>query len=541
MLHISPKTQVLISLEPGIIVGRVVRGIRVIRTHHASFSLSEWASILENGLTALDEPLERIVTRLGVSPGAEATVVFECPTALAEFYSIGTGGLEAINAARLAAAERLGLPANSPCVGVQRLGRFKVGDERLSTQFIITAVPEAELIKVYRWTERANLNCRGVIPASAMLLDSLATRLLNTHSPEAVNLVHVDRCRSAVGSGNENGISMLRTFQVGTAHMAEAIMRASTVESKRLTPIPFDRAHAMLTEMGLPHQGHDYDEALSARVVLPYLQPVLQKFSVELKQSFRKLLRDSRMAQLNLQLTGPGATIDRLDTTLAGALDADVTRLQGPVAQRSGADVWADSHSRHLVLRSLADDAQRRVRGLGKAAIAGTIIAGLVVLGQLGAQARRIQMLDRSLAANAAEVAQTRQFRQLCTQAADTQARIGVARDLVETFVSDQPRWDSAIREVASMSTGVLSLTEIRGDFDERGASLILSGLSDAQSEPSPLSGFIAQLQQSPLFSAVEVTSRRLIEIDGKASHQFRLRLQLVRLPIQNLHAEADR
>lgn len=540
MLHLSPKPQVLISLEPGMLVGRVLRGVRVVRTHHSSFGHADWPAIWENNLAPLDEALERIVTRLGMSPGSEACVVFEASGALAEFQSIGTGGFEAMSAARLAAAERLGVSVDSPCLAVRRLGRATGEDGRVSTQFIVAGAGESELQKVSRWIERAHLRCRGAVPTSAMLLDALAMRLLSWGGEGDLHLFHIDRCRSVVGSGSKRGVTMLRTFEVGMTHLAEAIMRAAASGEGMRSGVGLERAQAVLMEKGLPQPGQAFDEesGLAARAALPYLQPVLQRIFVELKQSFRKALREGRDGQTLIEMSGPGAAIAGLDSAIARALDAEVTRPSGAVGEQGASEAWADCASDRLLLHTPAEMAERRGRSMRRAAIAGALLAGCVVGAEAMVQAREIASLKGQIAGNAARVTEVQRFGATCQHAVRLENEISTARGLVNSFAGEQPDWRAMLREIAISAEGRVVLTEIRGSSDEGQASLTIAGLADANVEPSPLSELIGQLQASALVQDVQVVSRRLIELDDKASHQFRLQITAQRAPVQQLRAE---
>ncbi|KAA0215995.1 MAG: hypothetical protein DYG94_09890 [Leptolyngbya sp. PLA3] len=543
MLHLSPKPQVLITLEPGMLVGRVLRGVRVVRTHHASFGQADWAAIWENNLADLDEALGRIVARLGLSPGSEACVVFESAGALAEFQSIGAGGFEATAAARLAAAERLGVSADSACLAVRRLGRAVGEDGRAKTQFIVAGAGENELQKVYRWAERAHLRCRGAVPTSAMMLDALATRLLGWRGDEDLNLCHIDRCRSVVGSGSRRGITMLRTFEVGLTHLCEAVIRAgASLEGGRGGGIAFDRAQAVLIEKGLPQAGQVFDEesGLASRAVLPYLQPVLQRIFVELKQSFRKALREGQDGQVRIEVSGPGATIGGLDVAIARALDAEVVYLNGAMGEQGVSETWADWASDRLLLHTAAEMAERRGRVLRRAAIAGALVAGCVVGAEAMVQAHQISSLKGQIGDNAARVSEVRQFGTMCQSAVRLETQIDTARDLISSFQGDQPAWSALLREIALSAEGKVVLTEIRGVSDEKNASVVIAGLADAAVEPSPLSELIGQLQASALVGEVQVVSRRLIELDDKTSHQFRLQITAQRAPVQQLRAEVE-
>ena len=525
------------------LVGRVLRGVRVVRTHHTTFGVSDWASLWEQDLQSLDESLQRIVTRLGVAPGADARVIFEAPGAVVEFQSIGTGGHEAVSAARLAIAERLGVSVDSPCIGVRKLGRSKGGDGRNSTQVLVAGVNETELLKAYRWIERAGLHCCGAVPTSAALLDSLATRLLSFTDTTPINLFHIDRCRSALGTGNSQGITMLRAFDVGVVHMTEVVMRAAAGgDSAKSIAMTFDRAQSILLESGLPQHGKPFDEqsGLSARAVMPLLQPVLQRFSVELKQSLRRVRRETQSGEVQVQLSGPGAAIQGIEDAVAGSMDIDLVRPTRADSSQSTTETWADSSTNHLVLRTVADEVERRGGILRRAAMAGALLAAGFVGGEALLQVRQLQQIERAIVNNSAHVAQVRQLRSLCDDAHTLETSVTKARDIVNTFVGEQPDWNCSLREVALAAKERVSLTEIRAESEQLGAFLIIAGLAPASEVDSPLAGFVERLRASPLVEDVEVTSRRLIEIDSETLHQFRLRIRLMRILVQEIHEEVD-
>lgn len=541
MLHLSSKPQVLISLEPGMLVGRVLRGVRVVRTHHSTFGVADWASLWEQDLQSLDETLQRMVTRLGVAPGSHACVIFEAPGAVVEYQSIATGAREAVAAARQGVAERLGIAPDSPCIGVRKLTRAKDGEGRAVTQLLAAGVHEAELLKVYRWVGRAGLQCSGAVPTSAALLDGLATRLLSSKDPTPTYVFHIDRCRSALGSGNAQGITMLRAFDVGLVHMVEAVIRAaSSSESGPAKAMSFDRAQAILLETGLPRNSASFESqsGLSVRAVMPTLQPVLQRFSVELKQSLRRVLRDNQFRGVRVLMSGPGAGIPGIDLALGESLEIDLIPAADGNTSRSIAETWADSSTNDLVLRTLAHEVERRNGMLRRAAMAGALLAAAFVGGEALLQTHRLRRVEREIASRAVQVEQVRQLRDLCERARTLEGSISTARDIIGTFVGDQPDWSTSLHEVALAARGLVSLTEIRAEAERNGAFLTIAGLAPASEADSPLNSFLEQLRSSALVEDVEVASRRLIEMDEENLHQFRLKVRLVCTPEQQIHEE---
>src|SRR5690606_4687241 len=104
------------------------------------------------------------------------------------------------------------------------------------------------------------------------------------------------------------------------------------------------------------------------RAVLPLLQPVLQRIFVELKQSFRKVLREGRDGQTLIEMSGPGAVIEGLDAAIARAVDAEILRPTGPMGEQGASETWADWASDRLLLHTPAEMADRRCRSLRRAA-----------------------------------------------------------------------------------------------------------------------------------------------------------------------------
>ncbi|RMH14685.1 MAG: hypothetical protein D6695_00545 [Planctomycetota bacterium] len=533
----------MISLEPGLLVGQVVRGVRVVRSQQASLGVSDWSSVWENELESLDGALERLVARLGIPPQTEAQVICEAPDSMTEFQSISARQSEAITAARLAVAERMSMSVDSPCIAVHPLARAKGEDGRPMTQVIVTAIEETTLEHIYRWVERAGLCCGGCVPASAVMLERVAARLKADSSRDCLHVLHVGRCRSVVGSGSENGIQLLRTFEVGVAHLVEAVVRASQLaESGKATPLNFEKAQAILFESGLPTPEAEFGEGcgLEARTVLPLLQPVLQRISVEVKQSFRRVARSRRLSEIPITLTGPGALIERLGQCLSNMVDMEVHAAATRSEVVSAEETWVASSRSSLVLRTTRHEAERAGSQLRRAAIAGAIATSMLVGGQALLQTQTMGQLHAAIDAQSSTLAEVRAFRSLCEQASSTSQSIETARSIVADFVGEQPDWSAAITEVALAARDRVILTDLRADIESGRSAMLLSGTADAseKAEESPLSDFLESLRSSPFVEDVEVVSRRLIEIDDQALYQFRVNVELIGMRDSLVHGE---
>ena len=536
------KAKILIGLEPGRLTVSVVRGGAIVRTSSEHLSPVDWAGHWEQGLRTLHEPLERAMARVRAEPGDRAVILFESPQSTAEMMEVPARGSEAVHAARLAISDRVQVAADSPCIAVRALGEVSDSAGVRRSQLIVVASEESVVQRLTEWAERVSLRVIGIVPASGALLSKLADDAARHLSRgEDARLFAIDRHRTVVVSVREGRMQVLRTFEVGVQHIVESLVKGSqSSEAGRAAGITPDRAYELLMQHGLPHSANEsanYGE-LDMRSVLPLLQPVLQRLYVELRQSFRLSGRHVSTSGVVLKMAGAGCEIPGLSAIIADALNVEVETIEGSSADAL-ASAWLSSKAAtSLRLTSLMTLHEQTVTRVRKCSLIGAGLGVALLGGQIAWTGMQMRAIDTAHVAGEADLDRCELFAVMSSEAATTKLDIVKARGIIDQYRGNQPDWQACLTEVALAGEARVGLIELRGMIEDRTPVIVVSGVADAGNEGADLNEFIRVLTASALVRNVEVVSRRLMEVDGHESHQFRLRIVLESVDFTRLHAE---
>ena len=131
---------------------------------------------------------------------------------------------------------------------------------------------------------------------------------------------------SVFALGNIDSLHFVRTVPVGTEKIVEALSRIpNTVDGMSNAKISADDAQALLIRSGIPtHEDwQDKPTGLDARAIMPWIHPVLQKLTIEAKQSLRLGADEQTRASMQFMICGPGSQITGIADFLAKGIGID--------------------------------------------------------------------------------------------------------------------------------------------------------------------------------------------------------------------------
>jgi len=166
------------------------------------------------------------------------------------------------------------------------------------------------------------LTVERLIPAEAVsLADSVRLATAPTVADEVTALVwigeHSTSLAVGVGSGADRRLLFVRTVNSGTESLAEVLCRplrrARAAAHAQIITLPHDAARKMLLAVASPRERPDpRPSEPPGSSLLPHLQPVLQRLSIEIKQSLRFGVTEADRPKVRIRLAGPGAAIPGL-------------------------------------------------------------------------------------------------------------------------------------------------------------------------------------------------------------------------------------
>jgi len=521
-----------VSLEPNAVSGSWIAQDGETRRASICLCKADWSDAWKSGLQDYDQALNELKNRLGVPRGVGVLVAFESETSVSEAQAIPDGDIQnALTSMRLAMCERLSLSRRSESVCAKRLFTASRGNSKNPGIAIVAASSDMDVDSIQAWIERSGLQCAGIVPTGALLLNDVA-RASKSGLADGLRIVlHVDNYRCSLCVMMDGRAELLRTFEIGLNNLGEAIIRAadSSAKQNQLMNIQACVLEHLQTH-GIPQRDMDYiaELGLSSNSVLPLLQPVLQRLCVEVKQSLRMVVRRSGGAIARFDLRGPGASVPRLRDAIAQSIDADVgsegvlkedMTVEGCL-HRGG---WRD-----LALSSAKVQTAEGYSRFRRAIACGAILGLVALAGETVHYLKTSADLDSQIESMNQQLQQVRDFRTISETAVEMDARLGKGHALLDEFLGSQPYWNAVLTAITKSAQSSVELTEIRGIGDRSDASVLIYGVADASTGSTALADYIEKLNTCSLGNSVEVESRLLIELDKNPVYQFRLRMTLI-------------
>lgn len=536
--------RVILDLSRGMLEAVLVSGSRVVRAYAEPFDAETWDEAWSHGLRPLDGALATALGAIGAKK-ALVTVLYQSPDTAVEIYSYPTDARSAVGAAALALADAVSFPLAENPSALCLLGRDGPCEKRQS--HVLGAADHAKSSEsIVSWLERAGCRPLRIIPSDAVMLASLYKRVMEHPEPGLTFVLHLGEHSSAFAAGDGEALQFVRRVDLGLEMLVEAMMRPIAARGARDAEVTLDRGEAreLLFRMGVPKPEDVYDEsrALTGADLLPAMQPVLQRYIVEAKQSMRFGLSDANRSRASLLITGPGAAVPGLDRVFTSELERPTivcAQGEGFIPGMPGAP--------GTVLRAALDGGAPAIDLLPSRVVEriafSRIQSGLLVG---SAAAAAILAMDAGLAISTLNRVDTemaaiepaaRQARLIAASRAEAEAvALSVERTLAQIAeeMGARPHWRAFLLELSRSTPESVRLTEISADASQATAVCRLRGhaLNPGGVETRDLiTGYIESLTALPLVAGVEIGATQRIIMEGRDAQQFELAVSLVGSP----------
>jgi Tfp pilus assembly protein PilN len=553
------RDPILISLSPSSLRVGVIVGNQIARVERVAADARN-DEVWKASLRPLDDALRSVLSTLNARPGSPALILYHGPRSVAEVFSVpGTGSAAA-------SAVELYLNQNLPNASTEWLTNYHLladgtsdSSQRHSQQgtpqpsgartTALTYADSSDDADVLAgWVRRAGLEVQGVLPAKAAMLRAglQVPETCKLDQPDAAPrvFIHLGEHAMTLTAWQGKRLLLARCADVGYSLLVDAILRSAKLLPKSEH---FSREHATRTlfASGLPQRGQVVDHALhlSGDAVLPLMQPAMQRYVVETRQTLRFGMLEGDAARASVQLIGPGAGIPGLPDALSLALDLHV-QISEDAAKP--AEALGEEHVGDLALAL-------ELRGQSGWFVPGSVqilqtsrrmarsvrMGAAVALLTLAALAARTHLAERSLRPAIATLQE--QADQIDAEIRAAAAMQQKARDLeaivsiTDQAIATRTNWRAALGVLSrSMPAGV-ELTDIAGDFRSADAAgrpaLTIRGRADSIAG-DPVSKLLDTLSASPIVSNARVVSSRA-GADGEREFAIILELKGVNAPGQ--------
>lgn len=558
-------------LELAVVSGSSVQQRRVER-YNPPAPGTDWAETLRTRHATL----QGWVSELGLR-GSPATVLFTSPTAVASLpacpAAAGAAGIQ--RAAVLALAESAGYPiADNPVStailftdarAIEKPGQAGAGGAggaggapQKMAHTLCAVETDANCSLLSNWIASCGLTPARLLPATAAPIARLVERTARK-SKAAGDTLHstlwFGEHESFFIVGDNAGIVLFRALSVGIENIVEALLRPITPRSGESggpdatprEPITIDRAAArtLLDRSGVPLPADVIDErnGFTGASVLPLMNSVLQRFSVEIKQSLRFGLSDKQRAAVAVTVDGPGARLPRIDAALSQLCGVAVSVPQretpAPAGERSSStcgniDAVIQTPAPAITLLPAAtQQAQIKTRArrslwTGVAVSAAMVAAyGGWVYTELSASLARADAL-RAQAEHATRADEAERA------ASAASARAKAANAYVSRAVGSSPDVAAVLALLGDATDAKTSLESVDIREAETGWVCHINGLMQAGDDKAfadAVKTYTENLARSPLVAGVKLGAAARTKMGDIEAHRFDLTIELVEVP----------
>lgn len=548
------RSTLVIELSPTRLEAAVVRAGKIDRSACIRHELSNWESDWPAAIESLSGVLRDLVTSLNAA-GMPAIVLSASPASVTSVHSCiaSAGRPAAMSAATLALGNVFGAALDQhphALVPFFTDAEPQPGGQRM--RHILTAAERDDTCEsLAQWVESAGARFLGAMPAPA--IDALtAARELNAMNEECIIAVcRMGEHQSALAVGSRKSIRFVRPIVLGTEAFVDALTRPIHRQTPGAEPIRLsrDEARSVLERFGIPDPSAAIDPArgIDGKALLPLLQPALQRFAVEIKQSLRFGLSESERNDALLMLSGRGLPIPHLQDILRRLTAPADAEPHACSAQSTRAcstahgTIEAFLHHRAelpLLLPSRRDQGVtlRRTRSALRVGIA----AALVLVGVEGAATwlEHATLQQQTLPATQAEAS------------AAISGSIAAAREkqrglesLLRTHLGGDAPLAPWLSAVATAAVNRVHLSSIETKRAETGCLATIRGitLAAAPNSPDPLRQFISEVEACPVVNKLNLSHAQRSQGETENVQEFEIELHFVDLPhvvLQQARAE---
>jgi Tfp pilus assembly PilM family ATPase/Tfp pilus assembly protein PilN len=490
----------------------------------------EWAA----GVRRAAPALRKTVEDLGLQ-GSKAIVLYRSPTQAVQLANLDMQSRsQAIDAAVLGCLDALPYSDMAAVCQATVVGK-DVSDKGGRTHVLVAADRDDIAASIVHMVEESGLRVTSTTPIEAGILGKLAGDVLKRNEGRS-GMLYIGE-ESSFFLIHENG-NLLFDRRVGLSLevLASALTRPIHLASDD-KPIELDLATAyrILTEHGIPSgdQIIDDEHGLRGDQIIPLLQPVFERFMIQLRQSLRFDVPEDQRAHFPFVLSGPGSTLNGLAALLEVELGVQVTcdprysEFDVSEPGSNGSELMDAAERRSMLTRvnllPLSLGHARRIAQLRRWLWAG-VAAALVFVGfqsmDVSKQINEASAQSYDLERRMSEVQPLRDASSKVLQMTVAMGRLEQA--IVENVGAKVP-YGKVMQELGRLTPDNVRITGISSTHDEVRTVCTVAGYAFSGPDGSPmrLEAFVDRLRQSPLFTSVVLGTVQVGAIAGVEGQHF--------------------
>ena len=541
---LNPRS-VAVALLPDRIDVVVRKRNTVVAARRIPITLGTDPNTWAKGVREAADDLRDVVVEFGVVR-APTAVVYTSPTQAVDLVSLKLDSAsQARAAAILGCMETIPYPFDAAVVEATVVGRDRAEDNA-RIHVVVAADRQDVTGAIVEMTEAAGLEFQSATPIAATIIARLAGRALR-NLPTERGWLYVGDHGSFFVVGGRGILRFGRAITIGLETLVESLTRPIR-SSGTAEPIELDlpEARDILYRQGIAGtdevvHGH---APLTMSQLAPLVQPVLQRFVVELRQSIRFGVPETERDSVTLVVTGPGSAVPGFAALLGRELALPVSldsryaayEYDSPASAGSEGNL-ATANRRYLKQMNLQPQeiTQRRdTRRLRRRLWTGVAAAlAIIALDTLWLQVRLGELRGQE-AAFAHETAGLQNLH-------DTQAHLAAAvqameglRGTIAQQIGAHVDFRAVFHELSRLTPQSIQLTTLsfrrNGDQMNGTAGGYAAASQDANGQ-TELEAFIEALKLSPIIDHVELVNVQLASVGQTTGERFEAGFQAIAIP----------
>ncbi|MEN0019720.1 MAG: hypothetical protein AAF747_02430 [Planctomycetota bacterium] len=537
----SRRGHLVIGLTPAVLQAAIVHRGRIVASESVDIDPSNWHQAWADGLGEFDLPLSKLLRSLGVTAGTTCDVVFQSPDTTSRVTTVGTRGNAAVRAARMEMKEDRSSEDEPMAIAAMLAA---VGGSHAGTpqSYVYTASDaESRLTTLMGWIARGGCRARSLLPSAAFeFIDVVDHVLAGAKRDELRTAIYLGHQRTLIAAAEGDTLRFVRAVECGIDDLADAVARAAVSKGITCDTAEAGRSAARraVDAAGVPEPDAIVDEAtgLTGTAVLPLMQPVIQRYAVEVRQTFRFALKGCDLRGHVVDALGPGVSVPGLLKRIETLAEIDMSPA-GKKGERLAADdnsLRPDFAASALASRQLPSLLPasvvnlRQMSALCTGARVGAFAAAAVLAADIGLTVSTRLEAEKAARANAPVLAAMDRTEAFDTQSSELSSTLSSAVDALAGAVEDRADIAAFLAELGGVSsTARIKLTELSANTDSDGVLVSLRGLTLPGADRRTLPRYIEQVSEMTTVAGVEIDSTRMADIGGQAGVQFRILVRL--------------
>ncbi len=263
--------------------------------------------------------LKEIVRELNAE-GASVRILYRSPAQSVDLASFALRtAQQSCAAAILPLAVSLPYSLSSAILQAVAVGHDARGADR--RWHVVVGAERSDVIRaIIEMVESAGLEFDTVAPIDAAIIAGVVRRALVYAGPQH-GWLHFGKHSSFFVLGGGGRVRFVRSIALGTETIVQTLTRPIRIDDEAVT-LDYETAQQIFYGHGVPETDDVLDESLklTRRHIMPQIQPVLQRYVVELRQSLRFGLSEEERRAIEITVSGPGSTISGLAELIAWEL-----------------------------------------------------------------------------------------------------------------------------------------------------------------------------------------------------------------------------